>query len=247
MTDDIPAALFTFFEAMPRQGPGADAITAALFERFRPLLPDSIAAADMGCGSGSAALVLAEKGCAVTGVDIHPPFLDALSREAAARHLEVGTLCASMLDSGLPEQSLDLVWSEGAVFTVGFDAALDEFQRLLRPGGIAVVSECSWFVRHPALEAAEFWATAYPGMRSVGGNVLACEDHGWRILHTERLPSAVWEEGFYGPMQALCERLAPDADAEMAAMIEENIAEIALFRAHHQAYGYIFYGLQKLG
>ena len=34
-------------------------------------------------------------------------------------------------------------------------------------------------------------------------------------------------------------------DPEMAPVIEENRAEIELFRACHDAYGYVFYVLQR--
>ncbi|MCP5367222.1 MAG: methyltransferase domain-containing protein [Hyphomicrobiales bacterium] len=253
MTDHFPPALFTFFEAMPRQGPGDDAVTAALFDRVRPLLPGpgerAIDAADMGCGSGAAALVLARKGARVTAVDPHGPFLDALAAAARKRRLgqRIATRRASMIDPGLEPESLDLVWSEGAVFTVGFDAALAEFRRLLRPGGVAVVSECSWLRRDPPEAAADFWADAYPGMRTVGGNLLACEAQGFRFLHAQVLPPEAWERNFHRPAEAVAERLRPGADPDMAAMIDEQTAEIALFRAHHEAYGYVFYVVQKPG
>ena len=64
-TNEIPAELFTFFEAMPRQGPGSEAVTRALFERFQSILPENPVAADMGCGTGAAGLGEAS-----------PPFVD---------------------------------------------------------------------------------------------------------------------------------------------------------------------------
>ena len=77
MTDTPPAALFTFFEAMPRQGPGSANVTTDLFNRLRGDLPVAPLVADMGCGNGAAGLSLARAGCRVTGVDVHPPFLEA--------------------------------------------------------------------------------------------------------------------------------------------------------------------------
>ena len=65
-----PAALFTFFERMPRQGPGSPAVTAGILNRVKHRLPERPVAADMGCGSGAAGIVLAENGIRVCGVAV---------------------------------------------------------------------------------------------------------------------------------------------------------------------------------
>ena len=111
--------------------------------------------------------MLAENGIRVCGVDIHLPFLHAFEKRAADASVSdrIETLCVSMLDTGWPKASLDLIWSEGAVFTVGFDAALTEFGRLLKSGGVAVISEATWF-QDPSLvptEVRKIWRTNYEG------------------------------------------------------------------------------------
>lgn len=243
------AALFGFFERMPRQGPGAAAVTASLYRRARGLLPARPLAADMGCGSGAAGLVLARADARVRGVDVHAPFLRAFEAEAAAAGLgeRVETLCASMLETGWPDACLDLIWSEGAVFTVGFDAALIEFSRMLKPGGVAVVSEASW-LQDPALAPEElraFWQAGYPDMRTVAGNLAAAEAAGWRIRHAELLADAVWEDEFYRPMEAVIADVEARDDPGLAVVAAECKAEIALFRRFSAWYGYVFYLLQR--
>lgn len=244
-----PAALFTFFERMPRQGPGSVAVTAALLKRIRHRLPAHPVAADMGCGSGAAGLVLAEQGVRVRGVDIHSPFLRAFEKSAAAAGVaeRVETLSASMLETGWPDAKLDLVWSEGAVFTVGFDAALAEFARLLKPGGVAVVSEATWF-EDPARAPEElrvFWQAGYPDMRTVAGNLAATEAQGWRFLHAERLADEVWESGFYAPMEQVIAEAKGSGDAALQAVAAESETEIALFRRYSAYYGYVTYVLER--
>ncbi len=246
LTDDISPAVFTFFEAMPRQGPGSAEVTAALYGHIRPQLPENPSTADMGCGCGAVGLVLAEKGARVTGIDLHQPFLNAFRDTAAERGLgdRVETLRVSMTDTGLADDCLDLVWSEGAVYTVGFDAALTEFKRLLKPGGVAVVSDCSWLQADVPSEVREFWEIAYPGMRSPAGNLAAAETAGWRFLHAEALAAEVWESEFYTPMERLISEIAPDADQDLKVLIEESETEISLFRRYHDVYGYVFHVLQ---
>ncbi|CCQ73040.1 class I SAM-dependent methyltransferase [Magnetospira sp. QH-2] len=251
MTKDLkaglPAELFTFFEAMPRQGPGSEAVTECLYERFSSLMPARPKSADMGCGTGAAGIVLAEQGASVVGIDIHEPFLEAFEAEAVVRGVDdqVETRLASLAESGLDDESLDLVWSEGAVFTVGFDIALAEFMRVLKPGGLAVISECSWFQKDVPDELRTFWAGNYAGMRSVGENIVAAEQAGWRFLHTERLSSKVWELEFNAPMARLVESYRKVSDPAMVALAEDTAREIVLFRRHHALYGYAFFVLMK--
>ncbi len=244
---DIPEALFRFFEAMPREGPGSEQVTRSLYDSVLDELPDSPRTADMGCGSGAASLVLARAGAQVTCVDIWRPFLDQLEEAAANRAVgdRITTRVASMLESGLASGSLDLVWAEGSVFTVGFDDALACFADLLVPGGVAVVSECSWFVEDPPEEAARFWEAGYPGMRSVAGNLQAALSSGWRFLGASSLQPAVWEEGFYGPMEALMESLGDVPD--MQSVVAECRHEIDVFRRISDSFGYVFYALARPG
>jgi len=243
---DVPPALFRFFEAMPRQGPGSADVTAALYKRFWPMLPEIPAVADMGCGSGAAGLVLAELGALVTGVDIHRPFLDAFEKTARSQGLgdRVSLIQASMTESGIAENSLDLVWSEGAVFTVGFDVALSEFARLLRPGGVAVVSESTWLRHDAPPELRDFWSEAYPDMGTVAGNLDIAGAAGWRFLHAEVLESEVWEQGFYGPMERLIADVEAGHDDDLKAIARESRIEIDIFRRYHDYFGYVFYVLQ---
>ena len=249
MTDEaqVPPALFEFFEAMPRQGPGSEAVTRALYQRIRPLLPSVPVAADMGCGSGAAGLVLAAEGAVVTGVDVHRPFLETFEEAAAERGLSssVATRRASMTESGLEAASLDLIWSEGAVFTVGFETALSVFKALLKPGGVLVVSECAWFQQEVPEELSAFWRQAYPAIATVGANLRKAEALGYRFLHAESLAREVWEREFYQPMEALIAAMEQTSAAETQEIIREHRAEIDLFRRYHAYYGYVFLALQK--
>lgn len=245
--NDIPEELFTFFEAMPRQGPGSEVVTRALLERFRSMLPENPVAADMGCGTGAAGLVLADAGVTVTGVDIHRPFLETFERHAAEKGLSdrVSTRLAGMTESGIAPASLDLIWSEGAVFTVGFDTALEAFWHLVKPCALLVVSECVWLQEQVPGVLREFWDRAYPGMRTAGGNIREAETAGYRFIHAEVLPSELWEKEFYQPMEALIARQDPDMSSGMRAIVNETQDEIALFRQFNHLYGYVFHVFQR--
>lgn len=141
--DNILHDLFTFFEKMPRQGPGSIKLTNNLLQKFFHLLPPNPIGADMGSGSGAATLVLAEKAISVTAVDVHKPFLDELMRKASERKLDhlITPVVASMTDTKIAENSLDIIWSEGALFTVGLENALKYFSSILKKGGVLGFSD----------------------------------------------------------------------------------------------------------
>lgn len=244
--DGRSSALFRFFERVPRQGPGDAALTRRLYERVCAAGP-GVRAADMGCGAGAAGLVLAEAGARVVGVDIHPPYLDAFAARAAKAGVSsrVSTRCATMLDSGAAAGSLDVIWSEGAVFTVGFDAALRAFHPLLRPGGHVVLSEAMWLVAEPAAPMRAFWDEGYPDMRDVAGNVAAACASGYRFILAEALPDAAWETSFFAPIEAALEALGPE-DAEERAIGAGELAMRDLMRAHPGEAGYVYLALQRL-
>lgn len=141
----------------------------------------------------------------------------------------------------------DLLWSEGAVYVMGFDAGLAAWRRLLRPGGYLVVSEASWFRPDPPKELADFWTEAYPGMRSVEANVAAARERGWEVVATFPLPAASWTDGYYAPLRerlpGFRQRHAGDEDALAVAAMTER--EIELFETYSAFYGYAFYVLRR--
>jgi SAM-dependent methyltransferase len=51
-------------------------------------------------------------------------------------------LCrASLLDLDFDEDEFDIVWAEGSVFVIGFQEALREWRRLIRPHGYLVIHD----------------------------------------------------------------------------------------------------------
>ena len=96
----------------------------------------SLDALDAGCGTGFLSLELAARGHRVSGIDFAPAMLVEARRKAAARHLAV------RFEEGDAEQlpfapgSFDLVISRHVLWTLPHpEAAIDEWLRVLRPGG----------------------------------------------------------------------------------------------------------------
>lgn len=242
---DLPATFFAVFEALPRQGPGSRACTAqalALCEGLPPE-PDVV---DLGCGSGAQTVDLAElTGGTVVAVDAHAPFAAMLSARAAAHGLadRIRPVVADMLHSGLPDGCADLVWSEGALYNVGLDAAFALARRLLRPGGRLAFTDAVWRTDDPPPPVRELFAD-YPTMGTVQDVLDRLEQHGFEVLGHFPLPAAAWRDDFYTPMRARIAELrsgTPPSDLEAHEVLDACDAEIDLFDEHGETYGYEFF------
>ncbi len=234
---------------LPRQGPGSDGTTAEALRRLPPIsLPAQIY--DLGCGPGRATLVLAnilkQK---IVAVDLQEEFLNQLHNSAAQKGLTnlIETRRADMLSLAAEIGTVHLIWSEGAIYCVGFDTALTAWHSLLTADGLVACTELSWLHANPATEPKTFWQENYPAMRSVGQNLIAAEQLGFACLDYFTLPESCWWDEYYGPWLHHIEKLKAEVEQDtfLSAAIANAETEINLFRRFHHEYGYVFYLLQK--
>jgi ubiquinone/menaquinone biosynthesis C-methylase UbiE len=97
-------------------------------------------ALDAGCGTGFLSFELAARGHRVTGVDFAPAMLAEARRKAAQQNFPVRFEEADAEHLPFPSASFDLAISRHVMWTLPHpDAAIDEWIRVLRPGGRLVV------------------------------------------------------------------------------------------------------------
>ncbi|NUR08111.1 MAG: class I SAM-dependent methyltransferase [Nocardioidaceae bacterium] len=109
------------------------------------LLPDPPASvAEMGCGTGTLSVLLADEGYQVDGVDFSPEMLRRAELKAAGRssvRLRLGDAAVPPL----PEAAYDVVLSRHVLWAMPDPAdALRRWAALLRPGGRLVLVEGFW-------------------------------------------------------------------------------------------------------
>jgi serine/threonine-protein kinase HipA len=201
---------------------------------------------DLGCGPGRQTLVLArELGAPITAIDLHAPFLAELSAAAAAQGLAslVKTRAADFGALDDPPGSVDLLWSEGAIYVLGFAEGLRRFRPLLHVGSAVALSEATWLTEDPPEEPAAFWREAYPTMGTIASNCEAAERAGYAVRGTIVAPASAWWDDYYGPLNARIEALRHEAssDPDLARAIADTEREIALYARFGDTYGYVFY------
>jgi ubiquinone/menaquinone biosynthesis C-methylase UbiE len=99
---------------------------------------------DVGCGSGIPTLELARLGQGeVIGIDIDQPALDKLTRKVKEAGLadQVQALNCSMFDMDFPDNSFDILWSEGSIYEIGFQKGIRGWKRFIKPGGYMVIHD----------------------------------------------------------------------------------------------------------
>lgn len=104
-----------YFSSIDRQGPGSDAFTLQALNFINPLIPKA-RIADLGCGTGSSAILLAKATDAeVVALDLFPDFLDKLTRRAAKEGVadRIHPIVGSMDALPFEKESFDVIWSEG--------------------------------------------------------------------------------------------------------------------------------------
>ena len=120
-----------------RQGPGGDsetekALSQAMIDRAAPLK-----IADIGCGTGASSLMLARLlNAQITAVDFLQDFLEVLEGRAKNMGLseKITTLCCSMDNLPFGKEEYDVIWSEGAIYNMGFERGVVDWNHYLKAG-----------------------------------------------------------------------------------------------------------------
>ena len=190
-----------YYSSVERQGPGSPEVTVKALS-FVDNLTDKSLIADIGCGTGGQTMVLAQHAPGIiTGIDLFPTFIDLFNTNATKLNLQnrVKGVLESMDQLSFQEEELDLIWSEGAIYNIGFERGLNEWKKFLKTGGFIAVSEASWFTEERPAEIDEFWQDAYPGIDTIPNKVAQMQNAGYIPIASFILPENCWTKHFYEP------------------------------------------------
>lgn len=239
---------YEVFDNLPRQGPGSDEHTRKAFHII-PTLPPNPKIVDIGCGTGNQTLELARISFGdVTGFDNYRPYIEILNKKIATEGLEnCRAFVNDMFELDLEEESIDLIWSEGAIYIMGFENGLLQWKKFLKSGGYLVISEIAWFEERRPKECQEFWDKEVPDMLMPDDQKRIIDECGYELVESFSLPSDVWWGYYYLPLQKNIDRLRQKyADnVEKLNDLDEVQLEIDIFKKYHDYYGYMFYIMRK--
>ena len=239
-----------YFSNLERQGPGSPEVTIKALSFVENLSDDSLIA-DIGCGTGGQTMVLAKSVPGrIIGIDLFPTFINIFNENANKLNLKkkVNGIIGSMDDLTFKNDELDLIWSEGAIYNIGFERGLNEWRIFLKKGGYIAVSEASWFTEDRPKEINDFWCDAYPEIDTIPNKVAQLVKAGYVPVATFILPENCWTEHFFAPQVKAQEIFRKKYSGNLSAenLLNYMIHEKYLYDKYKEYYGYVFYIGRKI-
>lgn len=247
--DDLQL-LIDFHISAQRQGPGGDNETLRALELAGINRHKELAVADIGCGTGASTICLARTlNARITAIDLIPDFLQVLQHKADKEGLSgrIQTLAASMDELPLADGAFDLLWSEGAIYNIGFRNGIESWKGFLKPGGILVVSEITWTTALRPAEIEDYWEREYPEIATASAKIGQLESAGYTPIGYFPLPENCWLDNYYEPLRARYQdflqrhRHCPEA----VALVQAEEKEIKLYEKYKPFYSYGVYCAQR--
>ncbi len=239
-----------YYANVERQGPGSPEVTIKALN-FIDNLSDSSHILDIGCGTGGQTMVLAQHTLGkITGIDLFPTFIDLFNTNAKKLNFQerVVGIVGSMDNLPFQNEELDIIWSEGSIYNIGFERGLNEWRKFLKTDGYIAVSEASWFTDERPTEIDEFWMHAYPEIDTIPNKVEIMQKAGYIPVATFILPENCWTEHFYAPQVSAQEDFLKKHAGNRTAedFIANQRHETQLYNKYKQYYGYVFYIGKKI-
>jgi len=236
------------FLGLPRAGLGDNKFTRKAFSYLKNL-PSEPFILDIGCGYGIQTLELARisKG-KIIALDNYQPFLDILMANVKKGGFDNRIIPKnqSMLEMDFKNDTFDIIWSEGAIFIMGFRNGLKKCNQLLKNKGYFVISEVVLLLPDLPKPLKEFWDEKYPDIKDIKSNISLIKDEGFNVVSHFTLPKSCWID-FYSRMNKVIKELKKKYhDNKIALQVFEKCEkEIIIYDKYSDYYGYEFFIMQK--
>ena len=143
--------------------------------------------------------------------------------------------------------TFDIIWSEGALYFMGFQNGLKKCNSLLKNKGYLVVTEAVLLLPNLPKPLKKFWDEGYPGIKDVKSNISLIQSEGFNLLSHFTLPKSSWIDNFYLPMEKrIIELKKKYSDNKIALKVfEDSEKEIQIYNKYSDYFGYEFFIMQK--
>jgi len=205
---------------------------------------------DIGCGAGEPTLELARLTQGeIIGIDINQPALDRLKMktEKAGLSDRVQALNRSMFNMDFPDESFDILWSEGSIYSIGFERGLRDWRRLLRPKGFLIVHDMVWLRPDPPGEIYDYWKRQYSGICTVPENVAQIAPSDYTLVGHFALPEDAWWVLYFGPLEQHIRKLRVKYadDPHALQVLDKEQREVDMHKKYYRWFGSAYFIMQK--
>ena len=243
--------LIDFHVDAERQGPGRDVDTLKALSFIDIDQNKPLKIADIGCGSGAQTMTLAQnlEGM-ITAVDLFPDFLVKLKERAKSLNLneKIVTLEKSMEDLPFSDEEYDIIWSEGAIYNIGFESGIKNWKKFLKTDGFIALSEITWRTSTRPKEIEDHWNKEYPEIDTPSEKIKILEENGFSPVSFFFLPESSWIDNYYSPIERRLDYFLQKHSNSNAAIsiVEGEQEEIRLYKKYKDYLSYGFYIAKKL-
>jgi cyclopropane fatty-acyl-phospholipid synthase-like methyltransferase len=243
--------LVDFHKDAERQGPGSNEDTLRALSFIHLDKQMHLKVADIGCGSGAQTISLAQNlNADITAVDLFPEFLDKLNNNAKMLGLQdkITTLEKSMDDLPFIKEEFDIIWSEGAIYIIGFEEGIKKWKENLKIGGYIALSEITWTTNSRPTEIEEHWNNEYPQIDTASNKMRILEENGFSPVGYFYLPESSWINNYYQPIEDRIDAfLKKHNNSDLAkGIVEAEQNEIRKYRTYKDYLSYGFYVARKV-
>ena len=232
-----------------RQGPGSEEATIKALG-YISNLNENTKILDIGCGTGGQTITLARNTEAkITAVDILPQFLEKLKHTVSEYDLTVRVETKEMLMDKLvfDINFFDVIWSEGAIYNIGFEKGLCLWRKYLKENGYIALSEITWLTCTRPEEIERYWVDQYPEIDTTENKLSVIRKCGYDPVAHFTLDDKCWTDNYYKPLMDKAEAFLEkyDHSKEVKAIIEEYKIESRMYDSFKEYYSYVFYIAKK--
>ncbi|MCF6324770.1 MAG: class I SAM-dependent methyltransferase [Gammaproteobacteria bacterium] len=157
-------------------------------------LPANPVLLDVGCGQGASFPLLEQYFApqSICAVDVDPALLKVAELSGENCRCEVGVHLGSVKKLDIPDDTFDMIFCHQLIHHISFrELAMAEIYRVLKPGGLLLLSEScqhflhvywvAWLFRHPKME-----------QKTAEGYIDLVKDAGFELTGSDVLESTPW-------------------------------------------------------
>lgn len=237
------------FEGMERFSPGSTGST--LFATKSISRNSEVDILEIGCGAGTSALLLAQAfpKARIIAIDSNKEYIRQLGQRASSMGLaqQVQGIVMSMEQMQFPEGQFDVILSEGSAYITGFETALEQWKKYLRPDGQLLINDLCWLKEHIPTHCLNYWREQYPDINTVRARRKLIEEKGYEIRSVTEQPVQDWTENYYKPLSQNLEKMAQKYQGNQEAMsvVKKISDEIQMYYKFAPFYTYVMFALSK--
>ncbi len=246
MESKLEKVFFEIHHNMSRQGPGSFYSTKRAFDMIE--LPSQAHILDVGCGPGEQTFNLAQLTDAhISAVDFYQMYVDDVQHKITDKNLshQISVHQGDMNNLPFSPDSFDLIWSEGAIYIMGFENGLKKWRTVLKPNGCMAVSDITWLRDDPPDHLKAYWLAEYP-VKSIEANLQIIQQCGYHLIGHFGLPARDWWDDYYSLIESRLPKIREQCkdDPDALQVIDMEATEMDMHKKYSDYYGYVFYIMQ---